>query len=257
MLFQIVAILLLPALPTCLAAVAGAGQAAALAVPVAPAAAFTCTGTSFATGCTDCKTLKICLGTQTLVDLSCDTIPATPFCTDGSCSATPSVSDICPVTAISCTGVGLYPDPLNCQVYHNCVQAGTSNSDPYVCPTDYVFDAATGVCKQKRTAADCVQVQCPTGGVGFGTYGTSKTYYAFCYKQATTNVQVIALLKCSDGATFDGSKCVYQCKKEGSFPNTADPSSYYQCYMVSGKFKVDLKTCPTGKKFDSTKNACV
>lgn len=253
MFFPALLVLLLAALANCFKEVPGTRQAAP--PPTEVTTGFECSATAFDVGCANCTMLKVCLASLGEVDVNCPDTPEKPFCASGACSATPDPSANCAATSITCTGVGIYPDPSNCQVYHNCLEVGVDNSDPYICPTDYVFNAATGLCRRKRNAADCVQIKCPAG-IGFGTYGTSKTYYAFCYFTAT-NTRAIAVFKCSDGATFDGSKCVYQCKKEGMFPNTTDLSSYYQCYIVGGKFEAVLQACPSGKNFDATKKVCV
>ncbi|XP_058831736.1 probable endochitinase [Topomyia yanbarensis] len=222
----------------------------------APTAFYTCDGTSSGTGCKSCTVSLLCVGATEVPTDCVATSPTTPNCNNGACSATAAEGCETQAKPITCTGEGVYPDAKNCGIYHYC-SASSSPSDIYTCATGYVFNAATGLCKRNGSASDCVVIKCPASS-GYGSYGSSKTYYGYCvYSGTPPAVTDIYMFKCSTGATFDGSTCVYQCSKEGNFPNTNDSKTYYQCYVVSGKWKADLVSCPSGKKFDATKQICV
>ncbi|XP_058456446.1 probable endochitinase [Malaya genurostris] len=151
-----------------------------------------------------------------------------------------------------CTGTGTYPDPKNCSIYHYCPGL---NEESWVqrCPPDYAFNhesITTGQfpCKANRA---CDVVDC-SGSTKFKSFGTSKVLYAVCQPDGET----ITMYRCSDGATFNGTDCVFNCKQEGLFPNTADPSKYYRCY-ISGTKLVSLENdCPANKVFNTAKQVC-
>ncbi|XP_058836950.1 uncharacterized protein LOC131693267 [Topomyia yanbarensis] len=221
-----------------------------------PTAMITCDGIFVGAVCRSCSEALLCIG-ATSFNSDCGAIsPNMPNCNNGECSdiALEGCTTLYP--PITCTGEGIYPDAISCRIYHYCTTVG-SRSDVYTCPTGYVFNADTGLCKRNSSASDCVVIKCPASS-GYGTYGTSKTYYAYClYSGSPAAVTDIYIFKCSTGAIYDGTLCVYQCSKEGNFANTGDATTYYQCYISSGKWKADLLSCPRGKKFDATKQVCV
>ncbi|XP_055536702.1 uncharacterized protein LOC129725196 [Wyeomyia smithii] len=224
--------------------------ASPISLPVATAA-FTCTG-GYDSGCNNCTTQIQCTGSGTAIETTCR--GSTPFCTSGSCSASVDPGVGCSVPTITCTGEGVFPDPYICQAYHNCSEAN-KKSDAHLCPLGFVFNAATLLCKQSSLAEDCVTVKCPIS-TGVGTYGTSQTYYAVCI-YSNNSLYEILMLKCSDGATFDGRGCVYQCKEEGNFTDANDSTKYYQCYALNEGWAYYHLKCPSGKKFDATKQVCM
>ncbi|XP_058461952.1 uncharacterized protein LOC131436961 [Malaya genurostris] len=202
----------------------------------------------------DCTTVGICIG-NTLISADCSITKATPYCNNGQCSSVPATD--CPIDTpgITCTGEGTYPDPQQCRTYHYCSGTGET-SDPYFCPTGYVFNPLTGICKKSSSASDCLVIKCPAA-TGYGSYGTSKTYYGYCIYETGPALSQILMYKCSTGATFDGSNCVYKCSKVGNFANTNDKNTYYQCYVSSGKWVSELVKCPSGKSFDASLQICV
>ncbi|XP_055537351.1 uncharacterized protein LOC129725477 [Wyeomyia smithii] len=215
-------------------------------------AAFTCTAGSFDSGCKDCSTLIQCLGSLMALEIKCPALA--PYCKKGSCSTRIDSDAGCGFTPIMCTGEGIFPDPNTCYVYHYCVET-YMNSEVYVCPAGYVFDATTLQCKPSFFGMGCVTVKCPNS-TGVGTYGNSKTFYAVCVYDWNA-LSLIMMVKCSNGAIFDGKKCVYQCEKEGSFTDTNNSSKYYQCYELNGSWGYYHLSCPDGGKFDAAKQVCV
>ncbi|XP_058464958.1 uncharacterized protein LOC131438744 [Malaya genurostris] len=230
-----------------------------MAAPMAaPTFTFACANNNFGAGCTECAKGKLCLGTAEAADVDCTLTPSTPYCNAGQCSAT--AVDGCATTtaaaSITCTSDGIFPDSKLCGVYHACEKAN-SQSDLYNCPAGYVFNPLTALCKKSSSAADCLTIKCPAAS-GFGTYGTSKTYYAYClYSGSPVALTQTIMFKCPTNTLFDGTQCAYTCTKEGNFANSVDKTTYYQCSISGGKWVATLVSCPSGKQFDSTKQICV
>lgn len=226
--------------------------------------------------CTGCKTVKICIGPTSATEGLC---VGGPYChqngnaVDCTDEAPPGCEpDIIPGPpppapegedgdpeegSILCTGVGIFPDPTDCNVYHYC-PARNRFSWVQVCPPDYAFAYTSPAasdrfpCKQIKTEAkDCVKISCSSSGDTLKSYGTSKIFYGICSGEGR-----VAMVKCSDGATFNGTECVFKCAKEGLYPNTVDPSQYYQCYFAGKTLVVRAKNCPEGRTFDTSLMVC-
>ncbi|XP_062555447.1 uncharacterized protein LOC134220405 [Armigeres subalbatus] len=222
---------------------------AAVAAAVAP----TCDKVSVYSTCNDCNEVLICLGASEDTRDCSVTSPSTPYCSNGACSAMPDSSADCLPDGIVCTGVGFFPDPKNCQLYHYCEKV-SDKSSVYECPPNYVYNAETSLCKQSSQAKDCITIQCDLSKI-FVSYGTSKKYYAFCQYDGTT-VKSISILKCGDNSSFDGTTCVFKCPAAGNYAH-ADPSKYYQCYSSGGQLVYTVQSCTTGKNFDQSLKVCI
>ncbi|XP_058463023.1 uncharacterized protein LOC131437585 [Malaya genurostris] len=222
-----------------------------------PVFTFACNN-NFGAGCTACKAAQVCLGTENVADVDCTVTPATPYCNKDQCSSVPAegCQPDAQVEKFICTAEGFFPDPKQCGNYHYCEKANAI-SDLYNCPTGYVYNPVTGLCKRNSSASDCVVIKCPSAS-GYGSYGTNKTLYAYCRYAGTPAVLTQTIVfKCAPNSAFDGSTCVYQCSKEGKFENTVNKSTYYECSILGGKWVSTLNNCPTNKKFDPTKQVCV
>ncbi|KXJ82874.1 hypothetical protein RP20_CCG010728 [Aedes albopictus] len=161
--------------------------------------------------------------------------------------------------AILCTGIGIYPDPYNCNRYHYCPAAGQQSWDQ-LCPPNYSFAyksellSGTFPCKLITLASDCTRIDCASTSI-FKPFASSKLHYAYCY--TTSPKSEVSVFKCSEGATFDGSTCVYNCLCEGLFTNTVAPTTYYQCYYSGSRLVSKLVNCPTGKNFVESLKTCI
>ncbi|XP_055601308.1 uncharacterized protein LOC129750110 [Uranotaenia lowii] len=216
----------------------------------------TCDGVNYYSTCYDCNQILVCSGKLPSTQQNCRVnSPTKPYCSAGICSATPT----CPPEPLSCTDAGKFPDPYNCTQYHYCEAAG-EDSSVYACPPKYVYNADTGLCKVQVYVADCMTAKCdPTKG--FGTYGTSKTFFAICTYDDKGVLSSVDMAKCPNNTLFDtvnGSGCKFTCPKDGNFANPMDPTfaSYYLCY-TSGVTKVaSLQKCAEGKAFDVAAGLC-
>lgn len=149
-------------------------------------------------------------------------------------------------------------DPNNCQNYHVCLAASES-STVYTCPPGYVFNIVTTSCIRQISAANCVTVSCPVAVPSYVLYGTSRVYYVVC---DGVNLPT-EVLRCPNGAlfTFFSSstrfgECVYTCSGQGNYPNSNNPSSYYQCYISNGRLVYNELDCPSGTIFNQTLRYC-
>ncbi|EAT35176.1 AAEL012641-PA [Aedes aegypti] len=187
-------------------------------------------------------------------------VPSTPLpeeTTTKSEITTPSA----PNTAILCTGFGIYPDPYDCSRYHYCPAAGEESWDQ-LCPPNYGFTyksaalSSTFPCKLIIFPSDCTAVDCSTASI-FKPFDSSKLHYAYCYTEEVSRHPTISVFKCSEGATFDGSTCVFNCLREGLFANTVAPTTYYQCYRSGLRLVSKLVSCPAGKQFVESLKTCI
>ncbi|XP_058833008.1 uncharacterized protein LOC131690940 [Topomyia yanbarensis] len=243
---------------------------------------------TIATKCTGCKSLIICVRDLTTFESGCDQneycmdIPGYPGnavcstmlpsgCTADSTTTTSTTTaatttevtttESNPVTrpsndqaAIQCTGSGIYPDPTNCFIYHYC-SASNEDSTVQVCPPGYSFyhgAASIGVFPCKLDTV-CDVVDC-SGTATVVPYGTSETFFAICHGSDGGSA---AMMKCSDGAAFDGVECVFSCTGEGMFANTVDSSVYYKCYFSGTELVSTLEYCPANKVFNDVIKVCV
>uniref|UniRef100_A0A182F451 Chitin-binding type-2 domain-containing protein n=2 Tax=Anopheles albimanus TaxID=7167 RepID=A0A182F451_ANOAL len=214
--------------------------------------------------CASCTTLRLCQGTVPGQDLTVTCSTDQPYCNFGTtsdrCSADP-IPDVCtdpnqnvPVT---CSAVGKLPDASNCRIYHGCLTIGESSSI-YTCPTGYVFHPGLELCALENLFARCTRIQCSGNFLGHVRYGNSLRFYGFC--DGTGQAPIV--FKCPNRANFafiagtTFGECVYACPAQGNFPNTNDPSTYFQCFWANRRLRYNVIRCPTGTRFNATLRIC-
>ncbi|XP_062555449.1 uncharacterized protein LOC134220409 [Armigeres subalbatus] len=210
--------------------------------------------------CASCTSLSFCISANVVVDVPCNSSSA--YCNPGdveaSCSTVPAegcaaVAD--QTAAITCSSVGLLPDPSNCNIYHVC-RTVQGTSDVYQCPAGTRFNLAVMQCRAQGLSP-CVTVTCGVAS-GFVYYGTSRQYYAYCL--VANGVTSRFIFKCPNRATFSmvTNSCVYVCPGVGNYVNSNDPATYYQCYVSNGRYVAVLRQCPLGTTtFNQTLQYCV
>ena len=86
----------------------------------------------------------------------------------------------------------------------------------------------------------------------YSPYGTSKKYYALCYKGSKcSTTESVMMYQCAKGTEFDRSpsvsKCVFKCPSEGKFEYSLDRTKYFNCVKgFDGKIKAKIETCLPG-----------
>lgn len=210
--------------------------------------------------CSSCTELSLCISANVVIDVPCNSTNA--YCNPGdveaSCSTVPATGCTPPsdeTVAITCSSVGMLPDPSNCNIYHVC-RAVQGTSDVYQCPAGTTFNLSLLQCRTQNVSP-CVTVTCGTAS-GFVYYGASRQYYAYCL--VANGVTSRYIFKCPNRATFSmvTNSCVYVCSGVGNFVNTNDPATYYQCYVANARYVAALRQCPVGTStFNQTLQYCV
>ncbi|XP_001846753.2 uncharacterized protein LOC6036755 [Culex quinquefasciatus] len=227
--------------------------------------------------CASCTVIKVCIAAITITAMVADNTnpkktcpPATPFCsmsttvTGAVCQKTPDPAEASCAQAkpaFTCTGIGFYPDPYSCQVYHFCSAQGAPPQD-YDCPEGYKFSSKTSGCVAQ--AGKCPTVTCPSAPAAtsiYLPYPDDTQFYVYCtYDTTVTPTKVTPLMfSCGLGSAYNPmtDQCEYKCMKEGNFVDTANPRQYYQCYLMAGKLVYKDKICKADEKFSVPDNACV
>lgn len=164
-----------------------------------------------------------------------------------------------------CTDVGYFPSPSICTKYYFCnwkVGVDEFESFEYNCPAGFVTNMATpGLCLRSTRAADCIVLNCANSAGRLIAYTGSRTYYAFCL---TTSSETALIMACPVNTSVDltarPDPCIYNCVREGLFPNSADDTTYYQCTFVTGsstRFTSTLQNCPPRSTFSTVTSRCV
>uniref|UniRef100_A0A182NQ04 Chitin-binding type-2 domain-containing protein n=1 Tax=Anopheles dirus TaxID=7168 RepID=A0A182NQ04_9DIPT len=208
--------------------------------------------------CDSCTSRQPCIAGQE-IEASFPCASGT-FCNEGTafdrCGPTPSAACVTSTETASftCTSTGVIPDPNNCNNYHVCLTVGASSTE-YNCPPGYVFSIASSSCIRQMTAANCVTVACTPRVPSYVLYGTSRVYYAIC-DGVNRPTQI---LRCPNGALFTYfsnssrfGECVYTCSGQGNYPNSNNPSTYFQCYISSGRLVYNEIDCPQNTIFNQT-----
>ncbi|KAL1394366.1 hypothetical protein pipiens_012009 [Culex pipiens pipiens] len=231
-----------------------------------------CDGTRQA-ACTGCDSIKICTTSDPAFE---DTNPraecpaATPHCsmstsvTGAVCQKTPdaSIAECAAGNAnFKCTGVGFYPNPYSCQIYHYCSGPGAVPEN-YDCPTGYRFSSKAGACALSNIP--CPTFSCKADNVDtlYQTLPADTQYYVYCaYDRAVTPAKLMDtfVFSCGQGATFSptAGKCVFTCPKDGLFVNSANPTQYYQCYLMNYRYVYKDLVCAVDQKFDEAQRRCI
>lgn len=202
--------------------------------------------------------------TKPLVATSCATQnPDTPYCNPGSSSCSATGNKAIPECAAAvtsdfiCTDSGYFPDPKNCSRYVYCGESGAA--EPYTCPYYYVYDSRTERCKLHQRSSDCTTLSCSAVKTfpGYVLYTANPAFYGLC----TASNVVPIMQRCGDVSNFifslTSKACEFQCKADGQYPDYLNCANYYECYRYGSTYYYNLKKCPVGLIFDTTKLACV
>ncbi|XP_055627536.1 uncharacterized protein LOC129769346 [Toxorhynchites rutilus septentrionalis] len=209
--------------------------------------------------CTNCTAMSVCIGGSASGAISCS--GNYQYCNPGeieaSCSTNPAEgcggTSGSQVTPMVCSDMGVFPDPGNCNYYHVCLSE-TGRSYLYECPQGTSFNIDAQQCRA-QSAAGCTTCKCGTTS-GFVYYGNSRVYYCFC--SVVNGVTTSFIKKCPNRATFsmDTMSCVFNCPGQGNFANSNRPSTYFQCYIMNGRWVANLVSCPIGTIFNQTLSYC-
>ena len=231
-----------------------------------------------------------CIGNQLGYPVPCP--PATPFCVTseaakagakiGKCSATKSPTQLstsntaCPpgvISSFTCTAQTFFPDPIDCQTYHECSLTNTpvlppGNPPVFVmintpklrsCRPEYAYNPTTQVCDLRFYPGKCTQIICTAADLyKYKFYGTNKQYFALCLTDNNTRMMKPIMYSCPDNTIANIAqipfKCEYVCKRVGFFTNSSDQTKFFECYMTNGKFMSEEGKCEDDKIFQEDRN---
>ncbi|KAF2897643.1 hypothetical protein ILUMI_08533 [Ignelater luminosus] len=180
-----------------------------------------------------------------------------------------------------CPGVGIFPDTVNCSVYHVCMNAYSHLLDvPITCPQGTQFDSERSKCT--RDPVQCpgeLPLPCNSPGTYPHPSDCSRYYkciwrslflkyelkqyrcppsYKFDYKEKKCSKSVLA--KCFGNSTLpptNSTEVPFTCVEEGCFPVEDNCVDYYVCKMHNNKLELKMKHCGCGKLFDRERRRCV
>jgi hypothetical protein len=165
-------------------------------------------------------------------------------------------------SSFECLSAGIFPDPLDCKKYYNCLvnSEGELIADGYECDNFYVFDPSSvgnDFCRLTFNRF-CVQAEC-TGNVKnvlLNYLNTKVQFVATC-----RNGKKPLVSKCEEGFVADLKtlpvECNVNCLGPSKFENRDDPTKYFDCIYTDLGWKATLKNCFRNYSFDKDVKACV
>lgn len=196
-----------------------------------------------------------------------------PYCRnetfgDATCSATKSSSCPPPPSTFVCLAEGVFPNPLDCQSYINCVAYNGDNffTDVYACDDLYAFDpnAPLGYhCRLIHSVTDhiCVTVDCkntPAKNIvmSYPDFPASKGEIV-----ATCRGDKMPLVtRCPAGfranLTPIPAQCNIACTEKGIFEYPGDVTRFYECILTDSGFTAKAKDCFRGYVYNKVTKNC-
>ncbi|XP_035904084.1 uncharacterized protein LOC118508422 [Anopheles stephensi] len=257
----------------------GASSGSKLSPPfLDPTLAGSCTNTTTIV-CTGCRRVRVCI--PGVIDQSLlpeNNCPPSTYCntlgpgmggtclatvdpTFPECSYTAGIDDFLESrTGMLCTGLGVFPDPVDCRKFHYCTSVG-GYSRPFKCPADYVYNPKKKSCSR---SSQCRTVQCRSNARSiFIPFPQDANYYAYCNYNRNRDrptLRNVLVYKCAEGSEFNtlSNSCVFKCPREGFLAKPGDPSKFYWCRKVGGSLLGYEQVCPgVGSIFSARLGICL
>lgn len=150
-----------------------------------------------------------------------------------------------------------FADPTNCSQYYICAGAG-GDVQTYQCPSGYVYNPTTNLCKRRLWITDCPNINCANNKNRNIPYPGNPGYYVYC--MYIDNALTPLVFQCSDPVNLafnqNTQTCEINCKTEGRFANSGDCTSYYECYYSGFRLVGREQTCLYGFIYNATTNRC-
>lgn len=164
-----------------------------------------------------------------------------------------------------CTSEGVFPDPLNCKKFYNCIQDANAElfAEEYHCDNYYVFDPAAPNDMFCRLTFNrfCVVANCG------GTIKNILLNYPFL---APSKGQIVAscrsnkkplIFRCAEGfvAKLDTLpvECALICPRTDKVAFSCDESLYHECVFDGRQWLSEVKSCPQHSYFDAAQKQCL
>lgn len=213
----------------------------------------------------DCRTRVLCTGAaEPVVMQSCASVdPLRPYCVNNGCTAKPDAANAACSMAFTCTAAGTFPDPVDCRIGRMCDAVGAV-ATVIQCPDRYAFDVRQLKCRRRDFPRHCQRIDCSrlprdgaaTSGGDVVVYNANPAYYAFCVTGANSQTVVF---RCADVDNEvydkDAGRCVFQCRRAGSFADRTDCNAYQVCERHQGRLRATKVTCPEAYYYSG--GACV
>lgn len=183
--------------------------------------------------------------------------PSKPFCQNSACTSENAVAD-CNIP-FRCTAQGPFPNPGDCTMYYFCTDTTLQGSIVYKCPTNYVYDSKSGLCKQKKVSSDCKTISCNGLSNQYQVFAADKSILIYCADTVTVKETILFRCKDYDNMEYDADtlQCKYVCKTEGRFVDREDCTKYYNCYKSGTTYAAQHLSCPAGFSYSSDRQNCV
>lgn len=169
---------------------------------------------------------------------------------DNVCSDNPDPRNPACHIEFTCTSEGIFPDPSDCTVYHYCSEMG-GKSHPFKCPSGYVYESKTKLCRRQDSPTFCEVVNCNQTQNAMVLFTPNPAYYAFCMAGP---IAPIYMYKCLDelNETYDltTNRCEYDCPKQGHFIDRTNCNGYVVCTIINGKLTATKSQCPPKHYFN-------
>lgn len=172
------------------------------------------------------------------------------------------------ITLPWCLGIGMFPNPYNCNEYYMC-STSSGPATPEKCSANYAFDSSTGRCSKKlesgsRCASD-IPI-CTTAGQT-GNIASFPNLFYRCTQKTIEGVGwlVPEIYPCPNNYYFNGAQCVNptpnvitssgNCIAKGVFYFPGDCEKYRECATIGVLPAVKTFTSPN--RFDPVLGKCV
>ncbi|XP_049763736.1 uncharacterized protein LOC126092264 [Schistocerca cancellata] len=121
----------------------------------------------------------------------------------GTCVTGPTTCGADTTGSIHCNGLGYFPDPYNCSVFHFCPAVGYY-SQRMECPAGRAYNPLTSDCSFRTTDSVCTSGPVPAcvSEGQTGALDTDPSMYYVCVVD-TSNVLIPSLFKCPNGGVYN------------------------------------------------------
>ncbi|XP_049827417.1 mucin-5AC-like isoform X5 [Schistocerca gregaria] len=166
----------------------------------------------------NCRKVLLCQGEEQAIELI--TCQDNYGCVRGECVEGESECDV-ENDPITCTGMGLFPDPYDCTKFHICKAEG--NSSVRYCSDGWAYNPLTGVCSEELTGSICSSLPIVCDALAdSSTFPGNPSIYYICVSDDGVEIYP-SLYRCPHGGIYNPS--TYQCSDSSTNSTATSPSS--------------------------------
>ncbi|XP_049940935.1 uncharacterized protein LOC126417084 [Schistocerca serialis cubense] len=183
----------------------------------------------------------------------------------GTCVTGPTACGADTTGSIHCNGLGYFPDPYNCSVYHFCPAVGYY-SQRMECPAGRAYNPLTSDCSFRTTDSVCTSGPVPAcvSEGQTGALATDPSMYYVCVVD-TSNVLTPSLFKCPNGGVYNPAIYTTTTSSSAPIPGTpcspplirvADPDDCTRYYECSENWTWVHAACTYGTYYNPVHSSC-